>query len=61
LEGRYSFPRGVTVAVGADNLFDVYPRQIAPNLNTTSAAPFSSFSPFGFNGRFVYGRVSVRW
>ncbi len=21
--------------------------------------PYSSFSPFGFNGRFVYGRVSL--
>jgi iron complex outermembrane receptor protein len=61
LEARRTFPMGVTVALGADNLFDVYPRQIPPNLNTTGAAPFSSFSPFGFNGRFLYGRVSVRW
>jgi iron complex outermembrane recepter protein len=30
-------------------------------LNTTGAAPFTSFSPFGFNGRFVYGRLSVNW
>lgn len=61
LEARRTFPMGVTVALGADNLFDVYPRQIPPNLNTTGAAPFSSFSPFGFNGRFLYGRVSLRW
>ncbi|MDO8409201.1 MAG: TonB-dependent receptor [Phenylobacterium sp.] len=61
LEARRTFPMGVTLALGADNLFDVYPRQIPPNLNTTGAAPFSSFSPFGFNGRFVYGRMSVRW
>ncbi|MDP1618024.1 TonB-dependent siderophore receptor [Phenylobacterium sp.] len=60
-EARRTFPMGVTLALGADNLFDVYPRQIEPNLNTTGAAPFSSFSPFGFNGRFVYGRMSVRW
>jgi len=61
LEARRTFSMGVTVALGADNLFDVYPRQIPPNLNTTGAAPFSSFSPFGFNGRFLYGRVSLRW
>jgi iron complex outermembrane receptor protein len=61
LEGRYTFPHQVTLAVGADNLFDVYPRQISPALNTTGAAPFTSFSPFGFNGRFVYGRLSVNW
>lgn len=61
LEGRYTIADRVTVALGADNLFDVYPRQIAPNVNTTGAAPWTSFSPFGFNGRFVYGRVSVTW
>ncbi|MDB5426989.1 MAG: TonB-dependent receptor, partial [Phenylobacterium sp.] len=61
LEGRYTFPHQVTVALGADNLFDAYPRQISPALNTTGAAPFTSFSPFGFNGRFVYGRLSVNW
>jgi iron complex outermembrane receptor protein len=61
LEGRYTLPHGVTVAAGADNLFDTYPRQIVPSLNTTGAAPFTSFSPFGFDGRFVYGRISVQW
>lgn len=61
LEGRYTFPHQVTVAVGADNLFDQYPKQIGQALDTTGAAPFTSFSPFGFNGRFVYGRVSVNW
>ena len=61
LEGRYTLPHGVTLAVGADNLFDVYPKQIPVSLDTTGAAPWSSFSPFGFNGRFVYGRLSVNW
>lgn len=61
LEGRYTFPHQVTMAVGADNLFDAYPRQVPRALNTTGAAPFTSFSPFGFDGRFVYGRLSVKW
>ncbi len=61
LEGRYTFPHQVTVAVGADNLFDQYPRQIPKTLDTTGAGPFTSFSPFGFGGRFVYGRISVNW
>jgi len=61
LEGRYKFSHGVQLAVGADNLFDAYPKQIPINLNTTGAAPWSSFSPFGFNGRFVYGRLSLSW
>jgi iron complex outermembrane receptor protein len=61
VEGHYNFPHGVTAAIGADNLFDAYPRQVPPALNTTGAAPFTSFSPFGFEGRFVYGRLSVNW
>jgi iron complex outermembrane receptor protein len=61
LEGRYTFPVGVTVSLGADNLFDVYPRQIIPSQNTSAAAPYSSFSPFGFNGRFIYGRLAYTW
>ena len=61
LEARYTFPVGLTASVGADNVFDVYPRQIIPSQNTTSASPFSSFSPFGFNGRFVYARLAYNW
>ncbi|KRB39912.1 TonB-dependent siderophore receptor [Phenylobacterium sp. Root700] len=61
LDVRYTFPIGLTASLGADNVFDVYPRQIIPSQNTTSAAPFSSFSPFGFGGRFVYGRLAYKW
>ncbi|MCA1654082.1 MAG: TonB-dependent receptor plug domain-containing protein [Sphingomicrobium sp.] len=28
---------------------------------TNYVAPFSNFSPFGFNGRFLYARVAVKW
>ncbi len=60
--------RPVSIMLGADNVFDVYPD---PNSDPGNVAtntggnanfgifPFSSFSPFGFNGRFVYTRVSV--
>ncbi|MDB5493950.1 MAG: TonB-dependent receptor [Phenylobacterium sp.] len=61
LEGRYKFSHGIGLAIGADNLFDVYPKQIPVNLDTTGAAPWSSFSPFGFNGRFLYARLSATW
>ena len=61
LEGHYTFPHQVTLAFGVDNLFDAYPRQISPALNTTGAAPFTSFSPFGFDGRYVYSRLSIQW
>jgi iron complex outermembrane receptor protein len=61
LEGRYKFSHGIELAIGADNLLDAYPKQIPVNLDTTGAAPWSSFSPFGFNGRFVYGRLTATW
>ncbi len=65
------FADGIELAVGANNLFDQYPtvnptgRATDPvtgnqaNLSVNNYfLPFSSFSPFGFNGRFLYGRLS---
>jgi iron complex outermembrane receptor protein len=50
----------VTLAVGADNVFDVYPDRL-PNVAgftpNSYFLPYSSLSPFGFNGRFLYARV----
>ena len=61
LEARYAFPHGVQLALGADNLLDTYPKQIPLALDTTGAGPWSSFSPFGFDGRRVYARLSATW
>lgn len=59
LEGRYSFPFGVTAAVGVNNLTDEYPNFTPTALNgVTGSVGFPSFSPYGFNGRFLYGRLS---
>jgi iron complex outermembrane receptor protein len=66
LEFRLRPVEAVQIAVGANNLFDVYPDRMpygtvdGVNYQLNNAfLPYSSFSPFGFNGRFVYGRVSV--
>jgi iron complex outermembrane receptor protein len=58
LEGRFQLTDKISLAVGADNLFDQYPDVMPPALNTTGNAPFSNFSPFGRSGRFVYARAS---
>lgn len=54
----------VEFAIGANNIFDVYPDRLpaggAFGVNAFFL-PYSSFSPFGFNGRFIYGRVSVEF
>lgn len=58
----------IEVAVGANNLFDQYPdRPFAGVVNGQNYGlnnyflAYSSFSPFGFNGRYLYGRVSVNF
>jgi iron complex outermembrane receptor protein len=61
LEARYTFAQKVTWAVGANNLFDEYPNRAPAAVNTTGVVAFPSFSPFGFNGRFLYTRLSYNW
>ena len=68
LELRYKLFDRFGLALGANNLFDVYPdrrpygkRPDGGNYpQNFQYLPYSaSGSPFGFNGRFLYGRVSV--
>jgi iron complex outermembrane receptor protein len=50
-----------TLTLGADNLLDEYPdRTIAANANHNQF-PYSSQSPTGFNGAYVYGRIAYTW
>ena len=50
----------LSLTVGADNLFDVYPDRIAATNPEVFGGTrmFSPFSPFGANGRFVFVRAS---
>jgi iron complex outermembrane receptor protein len=68
LEARFNPAEMVQVAVGANNLFDQYPDRlpfgVVDGFNfglNQSFLPYSSQSPFGFSGRFLYGRVSVEF
>lgn len=74
LEVRGEVSETLQLAIGANNVFDVYPTKTPTGLGTDPAngaaraypatnyvAPYSSFSPFGFNGRFLYARASVRF
>lgn len=65
LELRINPIEDLSIAFGANNLFDVYPDRLpfgtVDGVNfgfNNSFLPYSSQSPFGFSGRFVYGRVS---
>ena len=71
LELRYTFKEHATFAIGANNLFDVYPTRRPTGLRPASVGgsypvdayyqPYSTFSPFGFNGRFLYGRFTAQF
>jgi iron complex outermembrane receptor protein len=62
LKSRYTF------TVGADNIFDVYPdRNSNPGdpatanggLSNFGIFPYNAISPFGFNGRFLFTKLSL--
>ena len=61
LEARYTWNELVTLSVGADNLLDEYPDAAPRGLNGTGNTPFSTYSPFGYSGRFVYTRATVNF
>jgi iron complex outermembrane recepter protein len=66
-DGKFGFTLGV------DNLTDQYPNRVpnaraipnppggVANLNATNALGYSRYSPYGFNGRFLYARLGVSW
>ncbi|MBA2291165.1 MAG: TonB-dependent receptor [Gemmatimonadales bacterium] len=55
----------ITLSVGVDNIGDVYPDKNSVGNATTAGNsnfatfPYNSVSPFGFSGRYVFGRASV--
>ncbi|WP_338425027.1 TonB-dependent receptor plug domain-containing protein [Sphingopyxis kveilinensis] len=66
LELRFKALDRLEFAVGANNLLDEYPDRlpfgVVDGVNygiNNSFLPYSSQSPFGFSGRFVYGRIAV--
>ena len=71
LELRYELLERIDFAIGANNLFDVYPDRSPKGARPAAVGgvypvnqyyfPYSTFSPFGFNGRFLYGRIGVKF
>ncbi|HEX9965271.1 MAG TPA: TonB-dependent receptor [Allosphingosinicella sp.] len=71
LEVRYKAFDRLELALGANNLFDVYPTRSPFGARPASVGgvypanqeyiPFSIFSPFGFNGRFLYARATFEF
>ncbi|MEQ9506626.1 MAG: TonB-dependent receptor [Hyphomonas sp.] len=61
LEARYTWNETVTLALGADNLFDEYGDPAPASQNGTGNTPFSGYIPYGSGGRFVYAKASVKF
>jgi iron complex outermembrane receptor protein len=59
LELGYDLTRSVTLSVGANNLFDIYPDKNGVRSSDGSGG-YGNFAPFGLDGGFYYGRVSIR-
>lgn len=68
VSASYRVAARVTLTAGADNVFNVYPDRFDNNGSVAAGRsgnafygiiPYSTFSPFGYNGRFLYGRVTV--
>jgi iron complex outermembrane receptor protein len=65
LEARADVGMGFQVAVGAQNVLDTYPTTPpyvlnGQNISTNGVGQFSDYSPFGFDGRYLYGRLSYK-
>ncbi|RAN82848.1 hypothetical protein B5P43_01890 [Bacillus sp. SRB_336] len=50
-----------TFTVGSDNVLNTYPAKTRQDSDQNGAFPYSSSSPFGFQGAFVYGKVMYHW
>jgi len=73
LDVSYEVRRGLALAIGARNLFNVFPDKIANNVAAGTVVydpPGGLYDgevypraggPFGFNGRFVYGRITAKF
>jgi iron complex outermembrane receptor protein len=59
----------LTLAIGANNLFNRYPNQINPgnvaveaaNFDNAAVAKYAPFSPFGIDGGYYYARVHFKF
>ncbi len=62
LDVGYQLTENLSFNIGANNIFDQYPdasRNLIEDVTTfTNIFAYSSFSPYGFSGRFVYGKVN---
>jgi iron complex outermembrane receptor protein len=52
---------GWTFTVGSNNVTNSYPDKVIAANNDYGKAPYSTYAPDGFNGRYYYARVTYHW
>jgi iron complex outermembrane receptor protein len=60
LSGSYRLNRWL-FTVGVDDATDTYPDKNIASGSNNGTLPYGEFSPFGFNGAYVYGKVRYSW
>ncbi|GGC58436.1 TonB-dependent receptor plug domain-containing protein [Undibacterium terreum] len=50
-----------TLTAGVDNLTDKYPDKLIAANSLSGTLPYSTFSPYGFNGRYYYAKAAYTW
>ncbi|MBD8878881.1 TonB-dependent receptor [Rhodanobacter sp. 7MK24] len=60
LSGSYRW-QSWTFTLGVDDATDTYPDKNIASQSNNGTLPYSTFSPFGYNGAYVYGKVRYSW
>jgi len=59
IEGSVEIGKGIKIAAGANNLFNIYPTKLdAVNRGNTGFSLYNPYSPYGISGGFYYGKLS---
>ena len=64
LDINYQVTEAVAVSLGANNLFDQYPQDTISNVGKSTfnqIFPYSGFSAYSTDGRFIYARLSYQF
>ncbi|ESQ91005.1 TonB-dependent receptor plug domain-containing protein [Asticcacaulis benevestitus] len=61
LDISYAVNSRLTLSVGANNLFNVYPKERPASVLYQGSGLYGSFSPYGLIGGFYYTRASLRY
>jgi outer membrane receptor protein involved in Fe transport len=58
LDASYRLTSGIKLAVGANNLFNIYPNRLPVSLQGSGFSQYNTYSPYGVSGGFYYAKVA---